>query len=59
MMRAIGGIEQSFGSRCHIAFTVKQQVTNLLPQFGATWLKRANHSFAGSPQMLFEQIGLG
>ena len=59
MVGSIGRVKQGFGSRGYVTLAVQQQVTDLLAEFGAAWLKRSNNIEAARAHKLLEGIGLG
>jgi hypothetical protein len=53
VVSAISSVEQRLRPWRDITLAVKQQMTNFLAKFGATWLKRANHFATLGTQELF------
>jgi hypothetical protein len=53
MVGSIGGIKQGFGTWRNVTLAVQKQVTNLLAQFGSTWLKGSHNLAASGAQKLF------
>jgi hypothetical protein len=58
MVSAIRGIQQSLSARSDISLAVKQEVTDLLPEFGAAWLEGANYVATLGTQKLFKKVRL-